>query len=87
MKIFLIGTLVGFIAFTVLSLHIHTTDYVTLYGFPEHFYKYESAIPSMNEYENHTFIGKNFIIDLACAAMIGLLAYGISKAPVKNKLK
>lgn len=87
MKIFLVGTLVGFIALTAISLLIHTTDYVTLYGYPEYFYKYESAIPSMYEYESHTFIPKNFIIDLACAALIGLLGYGISKAIGKNKHK
>lgn len=85
MKIFLVGTLVGFILLIVMSLQIRTTDYVTLYGFPEYFYKHESAIPSMNEYENHIFIPKNFLIDLACAALIGLLVYGISKAIVKKQ--
>lgn len=58
MKIFLIGTLLGFIVLTATSLLIHTTDSVTLYGFPEYFYKHEAAIPSWNEPEAHHFIPK-----------------------------
>ncbi|WP_255902050.1 hypothetical protein [Paradesertivirga mongoliensis] len=84
MKTFLISTLIGFLLLTAISLFIHSTDYVTVYGFPNHFYKHESAIPSMYEYEAHHFYPVNFLLDLACAMVIGLIGLGISKIIYKK---
>jgi hypothetical protein len=85
MKIFLLSTLLGFILLTVLSLQIHTTDSVTLYGYPMHFYKHEAAIPAWDEYEAHYFYPKNLLIDIVCASVVGLMVTRISRLAFKNR--
>lgn len=71
MKIFLTGTVLTFIVLTLMPAILPATDYVYLFGYPQHFYKYEGAIPSQFEYQSHVFKPLNFLTDLGFSALAG----------------
>ena len=63
-----------FLTVTPISLFLPKEDTATVYGYPERFYVYESSISPKSKYKSHTYIPIKFIIDLAYASFIGLLA-------------